>query len=331
MAHGHDEKKYSCTGFETPKELGLQPGEFVYTDQTNEVLWGPEPKSRRQPFRLTTIRDALYASVRAEGSLVDHLTPPQRTLNFVIYHEVHNPMRLVFVTTYGDSTTMTIDANWPFCKVRACLPKLIHMPHSSRILDSWGGISDYDTAETRLWEDEDRIDIIPQQVGGGYSFDQGPELTFGVGAEIQQAIIPDVQDPKMWDTARARLLSIQILNSAQFESLTGMPIPPLPIPFEEYLKRGLHFIASPNTKDIQDDNISALATLQPATYSSEGNESGSVRGQEGGASIRRKIELEIGPRYPGFCQACKKPYMSAHRQVHSPSAKNNRYRLLLHY
>ncbi|GAB1316553.1 RING-type domain-containing protein [Madurella fahalii] len=57
-------------------------------------------------------------------------------------------------------------------------------------------------------------------------------------------ILADPFGPNTWCKGRATILSVQILNSVAFESLTGMLAPPSPITPQMYLKQGLPFLAS---------------------------------------------------------------------------------------
>ena len=66
-------------------------------------------------------------------------------------------------------------------------------------------------------------------------------LTVGAGGTIKQEIAEDHHNPRIWDIANAKLLSIQIVNSASFEQITGMLAPPTPIDARTYAKQKLPF------------------------------------------------------------------------------------------
>jgi hypothetical protein len=49
----------------------------------------------------------------------------------------------------------------------------------------------------------------------------------------------DKSDPRMWDTERAMVIYIQLLNTLHFASITGYRPPGAPITEEEYRAEGL--------------------------------------------------------------------------------------------
>jgi hypothetical protein len=71
--------------------------------------------------------------------------------------------------------------------------------------------------------------------------DKSPILSIGAGGTIEQDIEEDTNNPRIWDTANSKLLSIHILNSADFEEVTGMLPPETPVTADVYAKLGLPF------------------------------------------------------------------------------------------
>lgn len=69
-------------------------------------------------------------------------------------------------------------------------------------------------------------------------------MGIAAGSRIRQAILADPFAPSAWCKDRAAILSVQILNSVAFESLTGMLAPSSPITPQMYLEQGLPFLAS---------------------------------------------------------------------------------------
>lgn len=70
-----------------------------------------------------------------------------------------------------------------------------------------------------------------------------PERMMGIaaGGTIKQSIVEDKNDPRQWNTDKARLINVQIVNSVWFEEITGMAMPPTPISMETYASTGLPF------------------------------------------------------------------------------------------
>jgi hypothetical protein len=69
-------------------------------------------------------------------------------------------------------------------------------------------------------------------------------LTVGAGGSIKQTIIKDKADPRIWDVASSRLINVQSANSALFELVTGLAVPPTPVTYQVYLSVGSHSMAS---------------------------------------------------------------------------------------
>lgn len=50
-------------------------------------------------------------------------------------------------------------------------------------------------------------------------------LTVGAGGSIKQTIAKDKHDPRIWDVASAKLINVQLANSAAIELITGLTTP----------------------------------------------------------------------------------------------------------
>lgn len=61
-------------------------------------------------------------------------------------------------------------------------------------------------------------------------------MTIAPAALIRQSIISDPIEPARWETNKAVLLSVHLINASIFEELTGLKPPPEPISGEEYAK-----------------------------------------------------------------------------------------------
>jgi len=71
--------------------------------------------------------------------------------------------------------------------------------------------------------------------------DRSPALSIGAGGTITQQIEEDANDPRIWDTANGKILSIHLLNSTEFEKITGLLPPRTTVTAETYAESGLPF------------------------------------------------------------------------------------------
>lgn len=76
---------------------------------------------------------------------------------------------------------------------------------------------------------------------GGCSMQPDRMMGIAAGGTIKQSIFKDKDDPRQWNTERARLINVQIVNSVRFEEITGMAMPPTPISMKTYASTGLPF------------------------------------------------------------------------------------------
>ncbi|GAW10773.1 hypothetical protein ANO14919_001080 [Xylariales sp. No.14919] len=59
-------------------------------------------------------------------------------------------------------------------------------------------------------------------------------LGLGAGGSIQQEIRADTSDPGMWDVGSSKILYVHIVNSHDFEDITGIPPPDTPVTWRMY-------------------------------------------------------------------------------------------------
>jgi hypothetical protein len=82
----------------------------------------------------------------------------------------------------------------------------------------------------------------PQPAPPPYRFStasrHGWEMALAAGGTIQQITKLD-QYPELWDWEASELISIRLLNTVIFESVTGLAAPPSPISLTEYSKAGI--------------------------------------------------------------------------------------------
>jgi hypothetical protein len=65
-----------------------------------------------------------------------------------------------------------------------------------------------------------------------------PAMGLGAGGQMTQAIYPDPHGVKTWDQKNVGTVTIRIVNSEQYEQITGMKPPPTPVDAQEYTAHG---------------------------------------------------------------------------------------------
>jgi len=69
-------------------------------------------------------------------------------------------------------------------------------------------------------------------------------LGVGAGGKIIQDIIPDHNDPRIWDVTASKLFNVQLVDSRTFKLVTGLDPPPTPVTPAMYKEMGLPFYQS---------------------------------------------------------------------------------------
>jgi hypothetical protein len=118
-------------------------------------------------------------------------------------------------------------------------------------------------------------------------------LSIGIGADIKQNIARDVNDPRIWNTADAKLVNIQVINSVAFESITRMRTPPTPVCYQTYIKAGLPFY------DVYQEQFTSFA----------GDFSKVRTISEVDAEVGSKLGVKFDPLQPTVCKMCLKTYV----------------------
>ncbi|KAJ9617244.1 hypothetical protein H2200_000965 [Cladophialophora chaetospira] len=70
-----------------------------------------------------------------------------------------------------------------------------------------------------------------------------PSMGLGAGAKINQDILLDKNDYRIWDVANSQIVNVQIINAFDFFGLTGVIPPKSPISEETYQQHNLPFFA----------------------------------------------------------------------------------------
>lgn len=120
-------------------------------------------------------------------------------------------------------------------------------------------------------------------------------LSIEAGGSIAQKICPDRNDPRIWDTAKAKLLNIQLVNSAHFELITGMIAPKTPITYETYAKSGLPFYNIYNE--------------QPTKISGKFDAIQTIAEKE--ARVGYAVGFDFDPLRPALCSRCKTNFIDS--------------------
>ncbi|KAG8859050.1 hypothetical protein FRB96_004620 [Tulasnella sp. 330] len=110
---------------------------------------------------------------------------------------------------------------------------------------------------------ESYIHLVLSWRGGGL---MDKMLGLGAGGKIEQKIqnsnatliesfpLEGYNDPRIWDLESSTLINIQILNSLDFEHVTGYRVPPTPITPEMYRTRGVPWF------ELYDDHLETADT-----------------------------------------------------------------------
>ena len=117
------------------------------------------------------------------------------------------------------------------------------------------------------------------------------EMGIAAGGKLMQDIVQDSSPKGIWNTARARLLNIHILQPSDFEAVTHIVPPKTPITTEEYIKAGIPFYAVEEDPDQRLDGSATLAGVK--SISAMDNE-----------VVVDEADTEFDPLKPKRCATC---------------------------
>ncbi|CAM1504856.1 Fc.00g024470.m01.CDS01 [Cosmosporella sp. VM-42] len=149
----------------------------------------------------------------------------------------------------------------------------------------------------------------------------GWAMGIAAGSRIRQIIHKDPFSVATWCKARATMLSVQILNSVAFETLTGMLAPPSPITPQMYLKQGLPFFASYGEGTTTDGghnlvNVKSVGELDADGENIQLGSSLSSSTKIGCTFCGRMLcDSILRPCNHTFCSTCITGYMAYHNTV----------------
>jgi hypothetical protein len=103
-----------------------------------------------------------------------------------------------------------------------------------------------------------------------------PAMGLGAGGQITQKIYPDPYGLQTWDQSQAGRVSVFILNSQQYQAVTGEPLPPTPVSAKTYTEAGFPWFTLYNEHQGDLPAASALSGIQSvhAIDESSGTSSG---------------------------------------------------------
>ena len=109
-----------------------------------------------------------------------------------------------------------------------------------------------------------------------------PGMGLGAGGQITQKIYPDPYGLETWDTAQPGQVTVYILNSQQYQAVTGEPPPATPVSAKTYTEAGFPWFALYDERQGDLPAASALSGVQSvqaideATGASSGEDEGSL-------------------------------------------------------
>ena len=318
---------HPCT---TPRKLGLKPGDQVYAhwrrpknsmDKEDERDF--EEVKKRICWRDRTLLDEWIALDRQNRAHSGQSTLEERKLILSPFRPIKDKLLVVFFKSSIMKTTIALDGRWTVSTFKHRV--LEHMNLEDRLdryrfctEKSLMRLSQYDTIGSLNYSGP--IEIHREQSGGGGRHAY-VELTFGAGARIRQNIVMDTVEPWRWDTRRARLLNIHIVNSQQFRTLTGgLQPPPSPISFRTYFQLSTPLLTAPDENENEDVLASCLDMIRPVPGAADltgstgaANDSQNQEDEKLGERRKRKWNDDEEFRNPWFCHLCKKIFCSAYR------------------
>ncbi len=90
------------------------------------------------------------------------------------------------------------------------------------------------------------------------AFQAAPSFEMGVGAggQIRQKVYPDAHGIQTWEQAECGELFVYLVNSTQYQGITGEPPPPSPVDAQTYTRYGLPWF------DLYDETLGDLSATE---------------------------------------------------------------------
>jgi hypothetical protein len=105
-----------------------------------------------------------------------------------------------------------------------------------------------------------------------------PEMGLGAGGQIVQKIYPDPYGLQTWEVSQPGRVAVYILNSQQYQAVTGSPPPPTPVSAKTYTEAGFPWFALYDEQKGDLPAASALSGVQSVHAIDEST--GAVAGED---------------------------------------------------
>ncbi|KAH0559956.1 hypothetical protein GP486_003522 [Trichoglossum hirsutum] len=140
------------------------------------------------------------------------------------------------------------------------------------------------------------------------------KMGLAAGGGVHQETHADA-NPLQWNWKKAKLFSVQILNSVVFEEVTGSPAPPCPISFQDYAKAKMPFYQIVHENPIEGSKVlKAVSSVGQLDAAAEIPFGVTVRKDSGPVGClvceRRLCDSILEPCKHLFCYSCVQKYMS---------------------
>ena len=123
-------------------------------------------------------------------------------------------------------------------------------------------------------------------------------LGIGAGGNIIQEIHADKSDPRLWDVGSSKILNIQIVNSREFNAITGLAPPETPINWKTYSALRLPFDKQWGRNDVIGKGIGSHGAFEGLVALEETDQPSDDEASLG-AEYRHSTE-GLNIRLPGF-------------------------------
>ncbi|KAG9000918.1 hypothetical protein FRB93_012523 [Tulasnella sp. JGI-2019a] len=210
--------------FDTPDTAGLSVGDQVTLLEGRASPYTPIDKECRTLGELMSLLDIGPNSDEATLDMQD--VRLQNTRDFKIY-----------VKTLTGKTIMLFGVNDTLEHIKQMIYEREGIPpdqqrfvFAGKDLDADFSLSDYGIQK------DSTVHLVLRLRGGGSDVNM---LGLGAGGKIEQKINKDTTDLRIWDLESSVLINIQILNSLDFNHVTGCQAPPTPITPAVYRAKGI--------------------------------------------------------------------------------------------